>query len=829
MSLEKGNPLYGALVRFKSAAKAYNKSNSTQSFNESALEHYCDLLARRSFIITPFINSSEGKLKQSKWALDGWIVDDFTSDGDDEEISISRTSISIIKCDFSKSDEVEIGYKKDVDANLKMAFNFLKLSCSQKAESGDTEESNEVRDLVNDRYNQNAILDFRIIYVSNKELNDGKLQSRLKDEKYGIAADVIYYDLKEYDQLTKSDLERLPLDIDLESEDFAGYNVNAISIKNDGSGAPNNYLAVVPADLIADLYGKYHSRILQSNVRLFLSTTRRANKAMLNTLKNNPNGFLAFNNGLSITCSKVETSSTGRITKLVDMQIVNGGQTTAVLSEARKTPISKETKDTISLKDVKVAVKITEIQKSNKSSLYEKVVSEISEAANTQTAVKKSDFLSNKAVFVDCEGHSKQLTANIEGSHYYYFFERMAGQYNAEKGRGTTKQKRVFENKHPKELSFDKIEFTRWHASMYTKFSHDIAKGAQKQFISYMDDSYVFQGQSIKFKGLSDSQFKWIVGYGLLFKRVRQLCGYSNGRIYSPAKGEGILLDTSVALATTIYAMGAIHSLTNGCLDYWSFFEGKHNLALACLRGRRTLTETDFDKDLKKVILHSYDLLQKKGGSSAQEEAKKNETRQFFFSEFKYKKEDLKELQKLMLTKQEVDQRLASSDKGISKLYEYFLLLKKLFGEESKDVRLLHYYSKQITGEKFVSGKNRSLISTYFSIAKNDKPGRTITIPDIKYLLGLKQDFEQKGYKFSKDKSMEFLPDNVQNYWNPNFDKVLSAFSGVMEEDFDDVVLEIAEDHKSQSDFLSLCEMFKANHFLSVSEISRLCDLLYAD
>ena len=89
---------------------------------------------------------------------------------------------------------------------------------------------------------------------------------------------------------------------------------------------------MISADLLFNLYRKYSSRLLEKNVRSFLQFTNETNKGMKRTIRDHPEKFIAYNNGLTITATKVKTSSHRRkfyIDTLTDFQIVNGGQTTA--------------------------------------------------------------------------------------------------------------------------------------------------------------------------------------------------------------------------------------------------------------------------------------------------------------------------------------------------------------------------------------------------------------------------------------------------------------------------------------------------------------------
>ena len=93
------------------------------------------------------------------------------------------------------------------------------------------------------------------------------------------------------------------------------------------------FLAIIPGQELADLYGRYGTRLLELNVRSFLQTKGGVNRGIRDTLLNNPDRFLAYNNGITATASKVEFTHLPdggqAISRIHDLQIVNGGQTTA--------------------------------------------------------------------------------------------------------------------------------------------------------------------------------------------------------------------------------------------------------------------------------------------------------------------------------------------------------------------------------------------------------------------------------------------------------------------------------------------------------------------
>jgi len=143
------------------------------------------------------------------------------------------------------------------------------------------------------------------------------------------------------------------------------------------------------------VYEKYGGRLLEANVRSFLSATVKVNKGIRDTLQDSPERFMAYNNGIVVVADEVHLGKTGDggpgILWMKGMQIVNGGQTTASIY------FSKKKNPQIDLSRVRVPAKIIALR-SQDSIAEEALISDISRFANSQTSVKLSDLSANKTV-----------------------------------------------------------------------------------------------------------------------------------------------------------------------------------------------------------------------------------------------------------------------------------------------------------------------------------------------------------------------------------------------------------------------------------------------
>jgi len=110
------------------------------------------------------------------------------------------------------------------------------------------------------------------------------------------------------------------------------------------------FLAIMPGKDLAELYSTHGARLLELNVRSFLQIRNGVNRGILDTIRSHPQRFLAYNNGIAATASRVdlEESAPGdrRIRRIHNLQIVNGGQTTATIHYANSMTSSRRSRHT---------------------------------------------------------------------------------------------------------------------------------------------------------------------------------------------------------------------------------------------------------------------------------------------------------------------------------------------------------------------------------------------------------------------------------------------------------------------------------------------------
>ena len=291
----------------------------------------------------------------------------------------------------------------------------------------------------------------------------------------------------------------------------------------DGSSSYQSLLLALPGQVVADLYRDYGERLLEQNVRTFLQFRGSVNKGIRSTIANTPDMFFAYNNGLTATAEKIELSEDGsRLRVVTNLQIVNGGQTTASLFTAAK-------KHRSDLSKVYVQIKLSVIPPE----LIEDVVPRISQFANTQNRVNAADFFANHPFHLRIEEMSRRLWApSSEGSlrETHWFYERARGQYaNAQAHLSGAKQK-GFVAKNPRQQMFTKTDLAKFENSFAMK-PHIVSKGAQKNFADFA--SSIGAQWDAKEAEFNEVYFQNLIGKAIVFrfidKAILRQCWYEGG------------------------------------------------------------------------------------------------------------------------------------------------------------------------------------------------------------------------------------------------------------------------------------------------------------
>ena len=246
---------------------------------------------------------------------------------------------------------------------------------------------------------------------------------------------------------------------------------------------PNSFssdiaLAVIPGQVLAEIYDRWGARLLEQNVRVFLQARGKVNRGIRITLENEPSMFFAYNNGITATAEQVDIVNEGGqllLRGLRNFQIVNGGQTTASIHVAKLRKLD--------LTRTFVQMKLSVVTPKRATEL----VPRISEYANTQNRVSAADFFANHPFHVRIEGFSRRIHAPSPDGTFRqskWFYERARGQYADARANLTPAQRRKFDLENPRSQLFAKTDLAKF-LSVWEGRPHEVSLGAQKNFAAF--------------------------------------------------------------------------------------------------------------------------------------------------------------------------------------------------------------------------------------------------------------------------------------------------------------------------------------------------------
>lgn len=314
---------------------------------------------------------------------------------------------------------------------------------------------------------------FRIVVLTDG-ISSGALPATIESHSKTVEVDL--YDMVRLHRVLGEGQTRADIDVDLVA--LSGHRIACLPVAS-GAGHYEAFLAAFPGETLSRIYDRYGTHLLELNVRAFLGLSGRksVNAELRRTLVEQPEMFLAFNNGVVATADEVRLEREGGavfLTGLRGLQIVNGGQTTASLHRARR-------KESVGLSAVEVPVKIIRVTEGD----LEKMVSSISRAANRQNTVQQADFSANDPFHREVETLANN--AWLESGRGRWFYERARGSWLAaeQKASYRTTEQRAFREQTPKARRFGKLDLARYLAA-WDGYPWRVAFGGQKNFQTFM-------------------------------------------------------------------------------------------------------------------------------------------------------------------------------------------------------------------------------------------------------------------------------------------------------------------------------------------------------
>lgn len=420
-------------------------------------------------------------------------------------------ALDLFVADYECRNELETLTKTEVDATFKRVIVFFE-ACLNKNLSKELEITSPEYGLARQIADRKGIIrQINIILVSERTISD-RIQNLPGSTTVNIPTHYHIWDISRLQRQRSSRGHKEALDLNF--VEMFGTGISCLPAHL-GSNAYQSYLIVMPAEILSGLYEKFGARLLEQNVRTFLQVRGTVNQGIRSTIINEPSMFFAYNNGITATAQKVETEqkSTGlEITKILDLQIVNGGQTTASLFHTKR-------KDKAVLSNIFVQMKLSVID----SEESELIVPKISEYANTQNKVNAADFFSNHPFHIRIEEFSRRIWAPASKGalrESKWFYERARGQYADAQVKLTVSAQKRFKAENPKVQMFTKTDLAKFE-NVWDDHPKWVNFGAQKNFAKYAQRiGKEWEKSSDEF---TEFYYRRAIARGLLFRATEKL------------------------------------------------------------------------------------------------------------------------------------------------------------------------------------------------------------------------------------------------------------------------------------------------------------------
>jgi hypothetical protein len=498
----------------------------TQQFFEYLKDADTDL---NDFIPCPF-NIEQGVDSKGKTSLHGYSMDEDSSRLDlfvFHQVAVTGTAVTPQEIRLSR-DQAYRFYKRAIDGYHEKL-----------------EEANEAHSAMAQIFEaQEDITSIRIYVFTNGQSPRAKLGTEKED---GVTIESNFWDIDRlYKQFTSGG-EREEIVVDFVNDH--GAPVSAL-LCDSGESGYKCYVGFLSGHTIAEMYARHSSRLIEQNVRMFLQARGSVNSGIQKTIKDEPDNFLAYNNGMSLTAKSVEcvgdiVNGQCQIGKVTELQIVNGAQTSGSIFHARQ-------KERNLLRGVWVQFKLT-VPDDGKSE--PQFYSNISKYANSQNKVRVTDLSANHPFHQKIEQLSRAIVTpnrNDGTSLSHWFYERARGAYLIDKGNQPNASARTaWEKSNPKGQSFTKVDLAKSEVIAWGQ-PHIVSRGGEKNFSMFMlevEDRY---------PEINEKLYKDMVSRLILFRSMEKIVA---------GLGQGGYRANVVA-----YSLSYLYLKYDGRIDYTLFW-----------------------------------------------------------------------------------------------------------------------------------------------------------------------------------------------------------------------------------------------------------------
>lgn len=443
-------------------------------------------------------------------------------------VDLPMTTINLLFADFN-SDSIQNITNTFINQKTKLLLNYLEYSL--KGHFNGAEQANPAVQMARKIQNCiSAIGKIHLFIVSTDRLSSAVKELSVPAFSYSGKTIPVVLDVLDIEKIYRTRMAGFKKeDLIINCKDFGIDGIPCIKADIE-TDQYDSYLAIVPGVFLSDIYKKYSSTLLESNVRSFLKFNGGVNKGIRGTILNEKSNFFTYNNGISTTASEIEVEMNPdkglKITSFKNLQIINGGQTTATLA-------ATSIKNNADLSGIYVQMKLTVLKEANPD-----LIRYIATYANSQNKVKTADLNSSHPFYVRMEEYSRKIYAPVSSGQIVqqlWFFERARGQYEQPLMQMTKKQRDDYRLVRPKSKKFTLTDLAKYvNASdllpYYVSWGGEVnaAHFHNNMLSQWEKDNSVF----------NELYYKELIGKKILFEHIGNIISeqtwYQEKRAYRP-------------------------------------------------------------------------------------------------------------------------------------------------------------------------------------------------------------------------------------------------------------------------------------------------------
>ena len=502
---------------FETISDPNAKTTQNGGFSDNIFFDNVITLLEDNEVISERPNLAQYRSAKGDMAVSGYIFHESKITDDD---TIDNSALSLFISYYSQTREYPSWNKEQIEKQIKLLKRFF-FNCFKDSFVSNLDNNRDIFTLANNinKY-KNNIKTIELYIITDAVVNMRKEIAEFAEDSVTFIVHTL--DLNYIYQLAHNDTTG-DLIYDFTDETFSKEveccGIPCLEAQNPGADY-RSYLAVIPGMTLAKLYQMHGTRMLESNVRAFLQNKGKVNRGIRDTIKDNPERFFAYNNGISAIADDVEVVNS-KIVKMTNFQIVNGGQTTASIYSAYN-------RDKADLSKIFVQVKISQLP----SDINDKgnIISKIAKYANSQNKINESDFFSSHAFNIRFEQLCKLnfVPETAPNRRTRWFYERARGSYATTSTLNLTDaQSKQFKKDFPKEQVIKITQLAKC-LSVWDLVPHIVSKGAQyvtQYFATRVEDLWQQHNGNDDNTYINDAYCRQAIAKVIIFEQTDKIDG----------------------------------------------------------------------------------------------------------------------------------------------------------------------------------------------------------------------------------------------------------------------------------------------------------------